>query len=442
MLRTPVIGRLVRPLLAAIVWITASDVATAAPELLRIRYSSSAERTRIVADLSEIPVFEVYATEDSSRLLVDLLDVRALSTAKSVAIGDVLVDEVVLHNVEEAGVQLEIRLTSPRRNHVFTVNPEGTRAARVVIDVLPAAAGRMQDPSRAETAPSPKSKPPTHEERGPRAAPAETQTPNATFGAALTPTKEPEPVAPAPPLPTPPARRVIVLDPGHGGDDPGASGLGGLVEKDVTLRAATEIRRALERTDPTLVVLLTRNEDMLVPLRARYRFAEAQEADLFVSLHTNAASDRRARGAEVFFLSLNPTADEEANRLAELENSADLVAGVPLETGTDLLNILADLQLKDTLTRSSIAADSILSSLGRHQLLKTRSVDQASFVVLRSAKVPSVLVELGFLTNAQDAGLLGQDQFYDQLARALSEGIATYLKTAPSPSPGGVRAGS
>jgi N-acetylmuramoyl-L-alanine amidase len=445
------------------------STAVASPNLLRIRHSSNPTYTRIVADLSAMPTFEVFATEDSSRLLVDLLDVHLETPTKGVTIADGRVNEVIVHDVEEAGVQLEVRLDGPRRCRVFTVGSADGKPDRVVIDVLQVRANKIADPTLAESPRGVGEKVPTPRVRKgggldrESAPPARAREPRSPATFEIRPSSSVEPrsapssaeseshAAPAAaPLPetalrsedAPRESRVVVIDPGHGGDDPGATGLGGLVEKEVTLRVATALKERLLALDSSLTVLLTRTQDDLVPLRARYRFAEAHEADLFVSLHTNAAADRRARGAEVFFLSLNPTADADANRLAELENAADLVAGVPPEAGSDLLTILADLQMKDTLTRSSLAADAVLSSLGRHRLLKTRSVDQASFVVLRSAKVPSVLVELGFLTNEEDAGLLALETSFDQLARALSEGIFTYLASAPREARDHVRAGS
>ena len=260
-------------------------------------------------------------------------------------------------------------LTRPARHDVFALDPVGGRPHRVVLDV--------------------------HREV-PRA-----------------PREE------APPL--------VVIDPGHGGVDPGALGPDGLTEKAVVLRTALALARWFESTDSPVRVRLTRTEDVFIPLGRRYRLAEEWGADLFVSLHANAYADHRVTGSEVYFLALGAPSDPEGARLAALENAADRIGGVAPESLTELQDILTDLRRTDTLARSSLAAEHLLGSLDGASLLRTRSVKQAAFIVLRSAEVPSVLVEMGFLTNPEEARLLADDRFVTQMAAALGEGIVDYL---------------
>jgi N-acetylmuramoyl-L-alanine amidase len=227
-------------------------------------------------------------------------------------------------------------------------------------------------------------------------------------------------------------RHLVVLDPGHGGADPGAV-QNGLMEKTITLRAALAVQKALAARAPDIEVFLTREGDDRLSLRQRYRLAEDGDADVFVSLHANAAPSRGADGSEVYFLTLGEATDTESRRIAELENAADLVGGAPVEAGEDLVSILADLQMKSTLSRSSLAAESVLDALASRRLLRTRSVKQARFVVLQSARVPSVLLEMGFLSNANDASKMRRQEFLDAFAAAVAEGLIAYLDRVEAP---------
>ena len=154
---------------------------------------------------------------------------------------------------------------------------------------------------------------------------------------------------------------------------------------------------------------------------------ETEGADVFVSLHANAHRNRSARGAEVYFLTLGEATDTEARRVAELENASDLVGGAPPEAAPDLTSILADLQMKGTLSRSSLLGDEVFGSLRDRNLIKTRNVRQARFIVLQSARIPSVLLEIGFITNKTDVKLMKDPKFRRDYCRAVADGIVAYL---------------
>jgi N-acetylmuramoyl-L-alanine amidase len=221
---------------------------------------------------------------------------------------------------------------------------------------------------------------------------------------------------------------VIVIDPGHGGEDPGALGVGRLKEKDIALQFARALKAELESRRKNVRVVLTRTGDYYVGLKKRYRFAESEHADVFVSLHANAHKERRARGTEVYFLTLGQATDTEARRVAELENASDLVGGAPPEAESDLLSIIADMQMKSTLSRSSLLGDNVFTALRGAKLTKTRNERQARFVALQSARIPSVLLEIGFITNPTEAKLMKDPAFRGRFCRSVADGIIEYLE--------------
>jgi len=365
-------GPLTLPLLVLLsVLVTTASYAS---EVLRVRHWSAPDHTRVVLDLAASARYEVRTLTDPDRVVVDLPGTPAAAGVGRFDVDDGLLHRVRVNRLDGPKTQVVLDLVGPRRHRAFFLPAAEGRADRIVVDVFRPPDGEADD-------------------LAPR-------------------TRE---------------RRVVVIDPGHGGADPGAVAGGRPYEKEVVLSAARALRDELLARDPDLTVILTRTGDYFVPLRKRYRDAEAAGAALFVSLHANSASDRRARGAEVYFLTLGEATDTEGRRLAELENASDLVGGAPPEAESDLLSILADLQMKSTLTKSSLAAGDLLESLAERRLIKTRSVEQAGFVVLQSARVPSVLVEIGFLSSPEDAKIMSRGDFHERLAEALGEGILRYL---------------
>ena len=190
--------------------------------------------------------------------------------------------------------------------------------------------------------------------------------------------------------------------------------------------------------------LLTRDGDFFIPLRQRYRIAEQAKADLFISLHAN-SSPRRGSGSgtEVFFLSLRGATDQATKDLADMENAADLVGGVPAQAEDDLVSILYDVKRSSALQQSQLLATTLLDHVTRDQRLGERGVKQAGFVVLKSVEFPSVLVETAFINNPVEARLLASEEFQRQLARQLAAGVCAYLEksgidyAAPRDSTGG-----
>jgi N-acetylmuramoyl-L-alanine amidase len=220
---------------------------------------------------------------------------------------------------------------------------------------------------------------------------------------------------------------VVAIDAGHGGNDPGCSGHD-LVEKEITLAVARQFADALGGR-PRLRPLLTRQRDYFVPLGQRQKIAQRYGAKLFVSIHCNAAASLTARGSEVFFVSLQGAADKAAKELVDRENAADLVGGVaPQEVQTPLVDILVNLKQNDAMRRSERLGEMMLRRLEQVPGNESRGLKQGPLAVLKSITCPSVLVELGFVTNRQDARLLADRAGQRHYAQEMAASIDEYLR--------------
>ena len=225
--------------------------------------------------------------------------------------------------------------------------------------------------------------------------------------------------------------RVIVVDPGHGGEAVGAVGPKRTQEKAIALAIARELEKELEK-NPGVSVVLTRTGDYDVPLRDRYRVAERYQADAFVSIHMNSARGRNGSGSEVYFLSLASASDEASKNLADLENAADKISAGPAERNDDdLVGILFDLKQTEALQQSSLLAVSVLERIEAGRNLPSRGVKQAPFAVLKSPVVPSILVECAFINNPTEERLLRDPEFQRDMARMIARGVVDYLGKAP-----------
>ncbi len=243
-------------------------------------------------------------------------------------------------------------------------------------------------------------------------------------------------LAPAARLPAPPPGRVVTVavDAGHGGHDPGAIGPSGLREKDVTLALSRRLV-ALINAEPDMRAVLTRSDDRFVGLRERMEKARGASADLFISVHADAALNRSARGSTVYVLSSKGASDEASRRLAARENAA-LIGGVELgDKDPVLASVLMDLSQNASISSSIAVGTEILGHMGRLGSLHRRTVQQAPFMVLKSPDVPSVLVETAYISNPQDEARLRSDRHRDDMARAILGGIRSYFAANP-PAPG------
>ena len=240
--------------------------------------------------------------------------------------------------------------------------------------------------------------------------------------------RSPAPRVPLLPKPRRPrgGKRVIVIDAGHGGVDPGTIGVRGTREKYITLAIARQMKRTLEATGRYKVVL-TRSQDYYIPLRGRVAKARRAGAEVFISLHADSIRNRRTRGASVYTLS-ETASDREAAALAAKENRSDVIAGVDLANETDeVANILIDLAQRETMNLSARFANILVRELGRRVRLLRNTHRFAGFAVLKAPDVPSVLLEMGYLSNPTDENLLRKRSYRAGLARALVRALDRYF---------------
>jgi N-acetylmuramoyl-L-alanine amidase len=226
---------------------------------------------------------------------------------------------------------------------------------------------------------------------------------------------------------------VVAIDAGHGGKDPGAHGPSGLQEKRVTLAVARELAARIE-SEPGMRAVLIRDDDTFVPLERRFQKARAAQADLFISIHADAAPSQAASGASVFVLSTRGASSQAARWLADKENAADLVGGVSLDDKDRSLSaVLLDLSQSATMRMSDDIAQQVLAELKNIGKAHKREVERANFVVLRSPDVPSMLVETGFITNPDEERKLDDPAYRRRLAGAIVGGVRGYFTRQPVP---------
>jgi N-acetylmuramoyl-L-alanine amidase len=243
------------------------------------------------------------------------------------------------------------------------------------------------------------------------------------------------PVPLKPPVSGSPALRdiLIVIDPGHGGEDPGAIGPNKLREKDITLKISRELA-ALINAQPGYRAELTRNGDYFIPLGKRSAFALKKKADLFVSIHADAFTNKKAAGASVYAWSQRGSTSTTAQFLADKENLSDLVGGAdPSSVDDTLSQVLADLSIDGVVNYSLGMGSDILREIGSMTKLHKRQVEQAGFMVLKSVRVPSLLIETGFISNHEEARKLSTPEHQAKIARAIFNGIHRYFSRVPPP---------
>ncbi len=311
----------------------------------------------------------------------------------------------------------------------FQIAPQGDIGWRFVIDLeatsheaflakagSPAAAAKETPPPASKPAPAPASA---------KAPPAPAKsTPAPAKSAAAQPAKAPS----QPPVEKRPAKKpVIALDPGHGGVDPGAIGVNGVYEKHITLAMARDFKDRLESSGRYTVVL-TRDRDVFLRLRDRVAKARAAGADLFISLHADALQNPSIQGLSVYTLSENAS-DNEAALLAEKENKADLIAGIDLSSEPpEVANILIDLAQRETMNLSAVYAGHAVDEVGRQIRLLGNTHRFAGFAVLKAPDVPSVLIELGYLSNKEEERLLRTHEYRIKLANGLAKAVDRYFE--------------
>ncbi len=391
------------------------DAAADLPQVLGIRFGIHGPRTRVVMDMSRRLGFKVRTLDRPPRLVIELPEVRWRVRPHPLAKPRGLATAQRYGRLRPGASRLVIDM---RRRFLVAATrllppSKSSRYWRLVIDVEPTAA--TVAPNRRVAA-----------GRRTKAAPVPVLRPGSEGGlAAIAPAAPPAPRERSDPY-------LVVLDPGHGGVDPGTHGVNGVDEKEITLAFARAVARELERRG-RYRVFLTRSDDRFIPLRERVRMAHARDADLFISLHADSIADPAVSGASVYTLS-ETASDAEAARLARKENKVDILAGVDL-TGQDpvVASILIDLAWRETNNRSIAFAELLTEELGRVTRLLRRNRRYAGFVVLKSPETPSVLVELGYLSNEGNAALLTDAGFRRKVAVAIRRAVDRYFDALKPP---------
>jgi N-acetylmuramoyl-L-alanine amidase len=463
----------------AMLWVGAAQ---AGSEVVGVRLGIHDDSTRIVLDLTGAPIYEI-STPEPTRLVIDLAGVDWHLPGGAPPAGRGLIKAIHVDPGLEGHSQLILELESPVRVRAHDVlAASGTAPTRLFVDLVkgPATAPAAPPATVAEVPPPPAPAPESSSSGNPfksaKAAPlSEPPPPPAAPAAAVVPVEEevsppvdqqafipplkptPPQTAPAaaaepaaggpgsgvslvamtvspallppakPPLPEDNRKPVIVLDAGHGGKDPGATGVDGTMEKDITLRMARELKRLLEASGRYKVVL-TRTDDTLLPLRRRFDIARLAGADLFISLHADHNDNKRLRGASVYTLSENAS-DAEAAALAARENKEDLINGVDLSNQSAVVtSILIDLAQRETKNRSARFASLLTEEMADQTLVLRESHRFAGFAVLKAPDVPSVLIELGYLSNENDEAALRSARHRTRIGKAIEQAIDQYFE--------------
>jgi N-acetylmuramoyl-L-alanine amidase len=359
------------------------------------RLAGDSERTRLVVDLDGAVPFRAFTLGSPYRVILDLSGVAFRFAGEPDRMRRGLVSAWRFGALAPGKARMVLEATGPVAiDKAFVLEPHDGEPARLVVDLVPTDAARFERLSASAA------------ER--RLAP---------------------PQAPAPSTAAPgDTRPVIVLDPGHGGIDSGTTGRSAFAEKAIVLETALALRDKLEKAG-TYRVVMTRTEDVFVPLGERVRIARANRAALFVSLHADAlaAGDGQARGASVYTAS-ETASDADAATLAEKENKADLIAGVDLSDESDeVAGILVDLARRETRNFSSLFARSLVGQLKGAVRTHRTPLRSAGFKVLSAHDVPSVLVELGYMSTPADLKLLTSDAWRDRVTDAIMQAISDFF---------------
>lgn len=403
------LGMRIRALVAVVgLLLTALAVdALAATQVRSVRLWRAPDNTRLVFDLSGPVQHSVFTLTAPDRLVIDI-NGATLGGPLNVSTANTPITAMRSAQRTPTDLRVVIDLKKAVTPKSFTLTPNAQYGNRLVVDLFD---------NPADAAPTP---PPA---------------PNvATVPAVpVTPTK---PEIKLPPAPAGKRDIVVVIDAGHGGEDPGASGSRGQHEKDVVLAIARELQRQINGLKGFRAEL-TRTGDYFIPLRGRTEIARKKGADLFVSIHADAAPSRAAFGASVFALSDRGATSETARWLADSENRSDLIGGagnVSLDDKDRMLaGVLLDLSMTASLTSSLNVGQKVLSNIGRVTPLHKQRVEQAGFMVLKSPDIPSILVETGFISNANEASKLATVSHQQALARSISSGVRQFFQQNPPP---------
>lgn len=350
-----------------------------------IRFWSAPDHTRVVLDLTEPVQYEGSSLEKPPQFHLELKGVTLFTKKREMDVNDPYLSKIILSGLGKDKVKLILHQKKSLNVNIFPLKPYLDKPHRLVIDLVDLAQEKKEEEERQRQ----------KEVR-------------------LKGTK------------------TIVIDPGHGGEDPGAMGPRKTMEKDIVLKVGEKLIRHLSQ-DKEIQAFLTRKGDYFIPLEQRIKIAREYGTDLFVSLHTDGSFNPQARGSSVYCLSLSGATDEAAKILADKENMSNILGGASLRPASlakdpNLSQILLDLMQNNSMKESFRFAEYLLKDIKVVNHLKFPSYRQANFMVLKAPDIPSVLMEMAYITNKEDERLLNRDDFQEKMAKTLSTSIKKYFK--------------
>lgn len=373
--------------------------------VIAVRVWPSSTYTRVTLESNVELKYKQFALTNPDRVVVDIEGVHLNSVLKGIA-GQVRADDPYLKQArvgqfDQNTVRLVLELKQSVSPHIFTLAPVPEYRNRLVMDLYPTkggSGGEEYDPLLALL---------EDYNKGDLERTLPPEAPQAGKAGRDRPI-------------------VIMLDPGHGGEDPGAIGKYKTREKDIVLQIARKLSAMIKR-EPNMKVFMTRNEDVFIPLKVRVAKARKQRADLFVSIHADAFTSRAARGSSVFALSTKGATSSAAKFLAQTQNASDQIGGVSKSGDRYLDHTMFDLIQTATINDSLKFGKEVLNRMGKINRLHKNRVDQAGFAVLKAPDIPSILVETAFISNIEEERKLRTSHFQQQVAESILAGIKAYF---------------
>ncbi|AML57243.1 N-acetylmuramoyl-L-alanine amidase AmiC precursor [Serratia rubidaea] len=379
----------------------------ASSHVIAVRVWPSSTYTRVTLESNVALKYKQFALTNPDRIVVDIEGVQLNSVLKGIASqvqnSDPNLKQARVGQFDKDTVRLVLELKQSVSPHMFTLAPVAEYRNRLVLDMYP-------------------SKPaPGDDEYDPLLALLEDYNKGDLERTLPAPAQAPQTGKAGRDRPI-----VIMLDPGHGGEDPGAIGKYKTREKDIVLQIARRLRTMIKR-EPNMKVFMTRNEDVFIPLKVRVAKARKQRADLFVSIHADAFTNRAARGSSVFALSTKGATSAAARYLAQTQNESDQIGGVSKSGDRYLDHTMFDLVQTATINDSLKFGKEVLNRMGGINRLHKNRVDQAGFAVLKAPDIPSILVETAFISNVEEERKLRTSRFQQQIAESILAGIKAYF---------------
>ncbi|WP_435946079.1 N-acetylmuramoyl-L-alanine amidase AmiC [Dryocola sp. BD586] len=375
----------------------------AASQVIAVRVWPASSYTRVTLESNRLLKYKQFALSNPERVVVDIEGVNLNSVLKGlgnqIRSDDPFIKSARVGQFDPKTVRMVFELKQNVSPQLFALAPVAEFKERLVMDLYPANMNSQQDPLLAlledyNNGELDKKMP---AEQGPKPGKAGRDRPI-----------------------------VIMLDPGHGGEDPGAIGANKTREKDIVLKIARRLKALIDK-EANMKAYMTRNEDVFIPLKVRVAKAQKQRADLFVSIHADAFTSGAARGSSVFALSTKGATSTAAKYLAQTQNASDLIGGISRSGDRYVDHTMFDMVQSLTINDSLKFGKEVLTRLGRVNKLHKNSVDQAGFAVLKAPDIPSILVETAFLSNVDEERKLRTAAFQQEVAESILAGIKAYF---------------